>query len=135
VFAEAPDPYPLLDLAVDQAVKVSQAASLEAEASRLRQENTSLQSRIDGQGANDREKRKAERRVEQLEEKLEDLVKERVVAKENELKAIYEERLMNYEDRFVAHALCWPYSTYVQREGPPAPSQHSQNTVEGTTEF
>jgi homeobox protein cut-like len=101
VLAEAPDPYPLLDLAVDQTVKISQIASLESEVSRLRQENSSLLSKIEGQGSNDRERRKAEKKVELLEEKMEDLVKERVSAKENELKAIYEERLLNYEERYV----------------------------------
>jgi homeobox protein cut-like len=97
--AEAPDPYPLLDLAVDQTVKISQVASLESEITRLRQENSTLLSKVEGQGSNDRERRKAEKKAEILEERMEDLVKERVSAKENELKAIYEERLLNYEER------------------------------------
>lgn len=100
VLAEAPDPYPLLDLAVDQTVKISQVDSLEAEVVRLRQENSSLQSKLEGQASNDRERRKAEKRVEVLEEKLEELVKERISAKENELKAIYEEKLLNYDERW-----------------------------------
>jgi homeobox protein cut-like len=102
LLAEAPDPYPLLELAVDQTIKLSQLNSLESETARLRQENSDLQAKLDAMSGSDREKRKAEKRVEVLEDKLEDLVKERVTAKENELKATYDERFMNYEERFVA---------------------------------
>ncbi|KAG1729204.1 CASP C terminal-domain-containing protein [Suillus paluster] len=42
VLAEAPDPYPLLEAAVDQAVKATEAYALEAEVARLRAENTEL---------------------------------------------------------------------------------------------
>ena len=101
LLAEAPDPYPLLDLAVDQAVKVSQTASLEAEVARLKQSNAELNAKVDSMSVNDRERRKAEKRVESLEERLEEMVKERVVSKENELKATYDERIMNLQERYI----------------------------------
>ena len=130
VLAEAPDPYPLLDLAVDQTVKISQVSSLESEVARLRQENDTLHSKVEGQGSNDRERRKAERKVEILEEKMEELVREHVLAKENELKAIYEERLLNYEERCTIVYKLSIILTVRQGEGLPTPSYHDQITVE-----
>ncbi|KAH9931059.1 uncharacterized protein BXZ73DRAFT_77756 [Epithele typhae] len=46
VLAEAPDPYPLLEAAVDQTVKVAEARELEAELQRAREENAELRKRL-----------------------------------------------------------------------------------------
>ncbi|KZS93958.1 hypothetical protein SISNIDRAFT_453667 [Sistotremastrum niveocremeum HHB9708] len=99
VFAEAPDPYPLLELAVDQTVKVSQVSSLESEIARLREENAELKKKADAQSSTEKERKKAEKRVETLEEKMEVMIAERVAVKENEMHATYDERLMNYQER------------------------------------
>ncbi|KAG2744925.1 hypothetical protein P692DRAFT_20808958 [Suillus brevipes Sb2] len=88
VLAEAPDPYPLLEAAVDQAVKATEAHALEAEVGRLRAENTELRQ---SSGALDVSKR----RVEQLEARMDELVAQ----KESEINAAYDERMRNYEER------------------------------------
>ncbi|KAG2106527.1 CASP C terminal-domain-containing protein [Suillus cothurnatus] len=88
VLAEAPDPYPLLEAAVDQAVKATEAHALEAEVARLRAENTELRQ---SSSALDTSKR----RVEQLEARMDELVSQ----KESEINAAYDERMRNYEER------------------------------------
>ncbi|KAG2119891.1 CASP C terminal-domain-containing protein [Suillus discolor] len=88
VLAEAPDPYPLLEAAVDQTVKATEAQALEAEVARLRAENAELRqssSAFDG----------SKRRVEQLETRMDELVAQ----KESEINAAYDERMRNYEER------------------------------------
>lgn len=88
VLAEAPDPYPLLEAAVDQTVKAAEAHALEAEVARLRAENAELRqssSAFDG----------SKRRVEQLETRMDELVAQ----KESEINAAYDERMRNYEER------------------------------------
>lgn len=70
LMSDAPDPYPLLDAAVDQTVKVAEARMLEAELSRLREENAELKKQVaEGSSVEDKRK-KAEGRLEQLEAKV-----------------------------------------------------------------
>ncbi|KAG2150921.1 CASP C terminal-domain-containing protein [Suillus clintonianus] len=88
VLAEAPDPYPLLEAAVDQAVKATEAHALEAEVARLRAENTELRQSSSALDA-------SKRRVEQLEARMDELVAQ----KESEINAAYDERMRNYEER------------------------------------
>ncbi|KAI0031748.1 CASP C terminal-domain-containing protein [Vararia minispora EC-137] len=99
VLAEAPDPYPLLEAAVDHAVKAAEYREMEEEIQRLRRENVELQKRMDGFASVDAAKRKAETKVEQLEQKMENVVQERIAQKENELNAAYDEKMRNYEER------------------------------------
>ncbi|TBU47626.1 CASP C terminal-domain-containing protein [Dichomitus squalens] len=99
VLAEAPDPYPLLEAAVDQTVKVAEARDLEAELQRTREENVDLRKRLSETSSLESAKRKAESRVEQLEQKMDDLIQEKVTQKENELNATYDEKMRNYEER------------------------------------
>ncbi|KAG1878331.1 CASP C terminal-domain-containing protein [Suillus subluteus] len=88
VLAEAPDPYPLLEAAVDQAVKATEAHALEAEVTRLRAENTELRQSSSALDV-------SKRRVEQLEARMDELVSQ----KESEINAAYDERMRNYEER------------------------------------
>ncbi|KAJ7072141.1 CASP C terminal-domain-containing protein [Mycena amicta] len=99
VLAEAPDPYPLLEAAVDQTVKVAEARELEAELKRLREENVDLRKRVNDFSSVESAKKKAELKVEQLEQKMEDMILEKVAQKENELNATYDEKMRNYEER------------------------------------
>ncbi|PBK91487.1 hypothetical protein ARMGADRAFT_1106045 [Armillaria gallica] len=99
VLAEAPDPYPLLEAAVDQTVKVAEARELEIELRRLHDENADLKRRVNETASIETAKKKAEVKVEQLEQTMEDLINERVSRKENELNATYDEKLRNYEER------------------------------------
>jgi homeobox protein cut-like len=99
VLADAPDPYPLLEAAVDQTVKIAEARDLEDELQRVKAENAELQMRVSELANIDAAKRKAESRAEQLEEKMDVAIQERVAQKENELNATYDERMRNYEAR------------------------------------
>lgn len=69
VIAEAPDPYPLLEVAVDQTVKVSEAREQQQELQRLREENTEMRKRLADAPLVEAAKRKADAKVEQLEQK------------------------------------------------------------------
>ena len=101
----------------DQAVKASESSEAQEEVKRLRKENAELQKKLDGLASVESAKRKAETKVEQLEEKvcgvlppmllihilvaqLDTLVQERVAQKENELNAAYDEKMRNYEERY-----------------------------------
>ncbi|KDR75195.1 hypothetical protein GALMADRAFT_249156 [Galerina marginata CBS 339.88] len=99
VLAEVPDPYPLLEAAVDQAVKVAEAMEHEAELQRLRDENTEMKKRINDFATVENAKKKLETKVEQLDQKMETLIQEKVSQKANELTATYDEKFRNYEDR------------------------------------
>ncbi|ESK96561.1 golgi membrane protein [Moniliophthora roreri MCA 2997] len=99
VLAEAPDPYPLLEAAVDQTVKAAEARDLEAELKRVRDENAELQRRVSELSSADTAKKKAEAKAEQLEQKMEEMIQDKLTQKENELNATYDEKLMNYEER------------------------------------
>ncbi|KAF8518766.1 CASP C terminal-domain-containing protein [Gautieria morchelliformis] len=99
VLAEAPDPYPLLDAAVDQTVKVEEARALEAEVQRLRDDNVDLRRRVGEVSSLEASKKKIQTRLDQVEEKMEDLIREKVTQKENELNATYDEKMRNYEER------------------------------------
>jgi homeobox protein cut-like len=70
LLADAPDPYPLLDAAVDQTVKVAEARMLESELGRLRLENAELRKQVGEMPAVEEKRKKAENRAEQLEEKV-----------------------------------------------------------------
>ncbi|KZT72124.1 hypothetical protein DAEQUDRAFT_723291 [Daedalea quercina L-15889] len=99
VLAEAPDPYPLLEAAVDQAVKVAEAHELEADLQRMRDENAELRRRLNEAATLETAKKKADARVEQLEQRMEEMIQEKVAQKENELNATYDEKMRNYEER------------------------------------
>ena len=96
LLSDAPDPYPLLDAAVDQTVKVAEASMLETEMIRLREENAELKKK--SSELEDKYK-KADTKATGLEEKMNDMIQERVTRKENELNAEYDERMRNYEER------------------------------------
>ncbi|KAK8853171.1 hypothetical protein IAR55_003872 [Kwoniella newhampshirensis] len=99
LLADAPDPYPLLDAAVDQTVKVAEARMLESELTRLREENGELKKSLGEMSSVEDKRKKAEAKAEQMEEKMDELIQERVTQKENELNAEYDERMRNYEER------------------------------------
>ncbi|PPQ99440.1 hypothetical protein CVT24_005247 [Panaeolus cyanescens] len=99
LLAEAPDPYPLLEAAVDQAVKVTEALEQQSELQRLREENAELRKRVNDFSSTENAKKKLEVKVEQLEQKMDAMIQEKVSQKANELTATYDEKLRNYEDR------------------------------------
>lgn len=70
LLSDAPDPYPLLDAAVDQTVKVAEARMLESELARLREENGELKRQVGDMGSVEDKRKKAEAKVESMEEKV-----------------------------------------------------------------
>jgi homeobox protein cut-like len=72
---------------------------LEAEVARLREENASLNRKLSDLSGLETAKKKVEAKAAQLEERMDEVVAERVSQRENELNATYDEKLRNYEDR------------------------------------
>lgn len=70
LLSDAPDPYPLLDAAVDQTVKVAEARMLESEMARVKEENNELKKKIEELNLVEDKKKKAEKKADQLEEKV-----------------------------------------------------------------
>jgi homeobox protein cut-like len=70
LLSDAPDPYPLLDAAVDQTVKVAEARMLESELARLREENGDLKRQVGEMSSVEDKRKKAEAKVESMEEKV-----------------------------------------------------------------
>lgn len=70
LISDAPDPYPLLDAAVDQTVKVAEARMLESEVKRLKEENADLKRQVGEGAALEQGRKKAEGKVVELEEKV-----------------------------------------------------------------
>ncbi|GAA6014132.1 hypothetical protein JCM11491_004115 [Sporobolomyces phaffii] len=99
LLAEAPDPYPLLDAAVDQTAKASEAKMLESEIARQKDEIASLKQQLVESQSIERERKKLSDKVDKLETKMEDMIQDKVGAKEAELHAAYDERLRNYDER------------------------------------
>jgi len=99
LLAEAPDPYPLLEAAVDQTVRASEAKLLEAELTRANEQIKSLKSQLKESEKVEKEFQRQTEKLERLESKLEDTVKLQVSNKEAELDAVYGERIMNFQQR------------------------------------
>ena len=70
LLSDAPDPYPLLDVAVDQTVKVAEAKMWESEMARLREENAELKKQAGETSQVDEKRKKAEAKAEQMEAKV-----------------------------------------------------------------
>ncbi|POY71026.1 hypothetical protein BMF94_5952 [Rhodotorula taiwanensis] len=99
LLAEAPDPFPLLDAAVDQTARASEAKLLEADLARSKEENAALKQQLADAQTVEKERKKLADKVERLEGRMEDMIGERVAAKEAALHATYDERLRNYDER------------------------------------
>lgn len=97
--AEAPDPYPLLEAAIDQTVRASEAKLLESELTRANDQIKSLKSQLKDTEKVEKELQKQTEKLEKLENKLEEMVKLQVSNKEAELDAVYGERIMNFQQR------------------------------------
>lgn len=65
----------------------------------MREENAALNKKVSELSTAEAVRKKAEARIAQLEEKMDEMIAERVSQKENELHATYDEKLRNSEDR------------------------------------
>ena len=74
LLSDAPDPYPLLDAAVDQTVKVAEARMMQTEVYRLREENAELKKQVGKGGEVEERRKKAEKRADDIEQKVSSLV-------------------------------------------------------------
>lgn len=99
LLAEAPDPYPLLEAAVDQTVRAAEAKLLESELSRANEQIKTINSQLKEAEKIEKEYQKQSDKLEKLEAKLGDMVQVQVSNKEAELNAIYGERIMNFQQR------------------------------------
>ncbi|GAA5968216.1 hypothetical protein JCM8115_006159 [Rhodotorula mucilaginosa] len=99
LLAEAPDPFPLLDAAVDQTARASEAKLLETDLARSKEENAALKQQLNEAQLVEKERKKLAEKVERLESRMNDMIQERVSAKEAALHATYDERLRNYDER------------------------------------
>ena len=70
LLSDAPDPYPLLDAAVDQTVKVAEARMMDSEMKRLREENAELKRQVGEISSLEASRKRAEKKAEDLEEKV-----------------------------------------------------------------
>ena len=66
-----------------------------------KEENAALNQKVQELSSVDASKKKLETKVQQLESRMEDMITEKVSQKENEMHATYDEKLRNYEDRYV----------------------------------
>lgn len=69
------------------------------EVKRLKSENADMKKRVGEISSLEGGKKKAEAMVDVLEQKMDDMILEKVAQKESELNATYDERLRNYEER------------------------------------
>ncbi|CAH7671413.1 protein CASP [Phakopsora pachyrhizi] len=99
LLAEAPDPYPLLDAAVDQTVRANEAKLLESELSQATEQIKTLKTQLkESEKLQSDHKREVEKN-QRLESRLEESVRAQVSNKEAELNAVYGERIMNFQQR------------------------------------
>ncbi|KAJ9115137.1 hypothetical protein QFC22_005467 [Naganishia vaughanmartiniae] len=87
LLAEAPDPYPLLEVAINQAMQAEESVSARAQCEKLRQENSILRSEVAVLRKAEEKTKRVEAKVLSLEEKMETVLIERLQQKENELAA------------------------------------------------
>lgn len=70
LLADVPDPYPLLEAAIGQAMQVQEAVSLKAQSTQLQEENVALRAEVKALKSAEDGRKKAESRVTSLEEKV-----------------------------------------------------------------
>ncbi len=95
----APDPYPLLEMLVDQAVAVAEAEALRGEHEALQQSYDQLVRKTELASNVKSENEALQDKVLSLESSLEQKVKDRVQAVEREWEAKFDERLRNQQER------------------------------------
>lgn len=78
ILAEVPDPYPLLEAAIGQAIQVQEATTLKTQLTELRDENQSLHTEIKALKSAEEGRKKAESRVSSLEEKVRPAAKDEI---------------------------------------------------------
>lgn len=95
LLAEAPDPHPLLEAAIEQTGRLAELPNLEADNKRLREELQKLSSENRDLQSKKTNASKLQAEVSKMEESIAEAVKQR----ENELNAVNDEKIRNYEER------------------------------------
>ncbi|SPO37985.1 related to Cutl1 or CASP protein [Pseudozyma flocculosa] len=95
----APDPYPLLEIVLDQAAALADLDSAKAENVRLRRENAELKASAARRSDGEHEAKRLQQRVDQLESESERRLAERTDAVEKEVSARWDERIRNLQER------------------------------------
>lgn len=70
LLSEAPDPYPLLEAAIGQAIQVQEAVSLKTQYAGIQEENAALRAEVKALRSADEDRKKAESRLISLEERV-----------------------------------------------------------------
>ena len=83
----------------EQTIKATQVSQLEEELAKAREENAALLARAKELDDVEISRKKAEAKAQQLEERMDEIIAEKVSQKENELNATYDEKMRNYEDK------------------------------------
>lgn len=95
----APDPYPLLEVIVEQAAALNDLESLRQENVALKQEVRSQHDIASKRAADDSDRQTLQSRIRQLEESFEAKLQQRSTAFEKELSAKWDERIRNLDQR------------------------------------
>ncbi|PWY99863.1 hypothetical protein BCV70DRAFT_237727 [Testicularia cyperi] len=95
----APDPYPFLEVVIDQAASLTDLDVVKQENAGLKQQLAQLKDDASQKDTDESEKKSLYNRIRQLEEGFEARVQERSAAIEKELSAKWDERLRNMDER------------------------------------
>ncbi|RUP07073.1 hypothetical protein BC936DRAFT_140211 [Jimgerdemannia flammicorona] len=104
VLAEAPDPLPLFEVAVEQTSKLSELHSLQLDNERLREDLAEANRQAAQLRGSEANAAKLQQKLGKVEAKIEDMVDEQVAQKETEMKNLMDERIRNYKERHVLGA-------------------------------
>ncbi|KAI9141172.1 CASP C terminal-domain-containing protein [Paraphysoderma sedebokerense] len=97
--SEAPDPAPLLSHALDQSSQVNELSSIEKQNKELRNEIENLNEQIQNLRIQEGQSAKLQSKLTHYETKMEELIRDKLAARETEIKAEYEEKSRIFKDR------------------------------------
>ncbi len=95
----APDPYPLLEVTLEQAASLNDLESLKQANAKLTRDLAQHQSRSDAAKAQDTENARLQQRIRALEQDFDARLKQSTAALERELSAKWDERIRNLNER------------------------------------
>lgn len=96
---EAPDPYPLLEIVLEQAASLNDLETLRKENARLKEDLTNTTAEAEASKARDNENATLQSKLVSLEQDFESRLAQRSAALESELSAKWDERIRNLKSR------------------------------------
>ena len=95
----APDPYPFMEVVLEQAASLTDLEAAKNENEQLKQEVAKLKANSASRSEDEAEKKRLQERVNQLESGYEERIQERTSSVERELSAKWDERVLNLNER------------------------------------